>query len=188
MEKTDLQYKYDDDPKKETKEIVEEAGTPPDSEDQISSTLDTAEAKDGKDGIEGIAEKLNVNLPEGMLPMSIKIIALFVLIGGLSLGGSIFTNIFNPNSGEFSLYMLSLLAGIALIGASYGMIKQKRWALWILGVIVVFGVVRNPVFSIVPLLLLIYLYFQRRFFKPSFMDRALSKGFHKLTNLFNSEK
>lgn len=123
--------------------------------------------------VERVARELNVELPHTKLPTSLRLIALFTLIGGLSILGSIFADVVRPNSESFGFYMLRLIVGILAVATAYGIEGKKRWALWLYGVIVVVGLFINPFMTILPLCIFIYLYRERKFFAPSALDKIL---------------
>lgn len=169
--------------------IEEESMTLVEEQEEKSDLTDIVGDQEGeKDGIEGIAEDLNVNLPNVNLPLPLKFIAVFTLIGGLSVVGSVFADIFNPNGVSFKIYILRIVSGVILIAVSYGIIKKRRWSLWLYAVIIILGLFMNPVVSVLPFLVLVYLYFKRKHFAPSFIDRALSKWFNSLEHSFDSKK
>jgi len=110
-------------------------------------------------------------MPSGRLPLLIKIISLFTLIGGLSIIGSLFVDIGRP-SGSVSIgfYLLRLLVGATAIAAAYGISKKERWAIWLFGAITMIGFYFNPITGVIPGLVFIYLLTVRHVFKPSFLD------------------
>jgi len=124
-----------------------------------------------EDAVEKVAEELKIQLPKTNLPTILKLIALFTLIGGLSIVGSVFADIVSPRTG-FGLYILRIFIGIAAIAVAYGIIERKRWAVWFYGFIVLLGLILNPAFALLPLAITVYLYFKRRLFEPSIFDRV----------------
>lgn len=129
-----------------------------------------------KNMVEAIAKDLKVNLPNVNLPLLVKLVSLFTLVGGLSILGSAFVDIFNPARIKFITYFLRLLAGLSFIFISYGLVKRQRLAIWLYAALVLISLFVNPVFATLPGLIVIYLFFQRRFFTPSFIDVLFEKS------------
>ena len=127
--------------------------------------------KEAENSIEKVAREINVNLPLTNLPLPLKIITLLITIGGLSITASALTDVFNPNDIGLAFYLLRAIAGVTMLAIAYGLIKRRRWSIWIYGIIVVIGVFINPGVSILPLLILIYLYTKRAMFAESIFDK-----------------
>lgn len=121
--------------------------------------------------VEEVAEELNVNLPKVNLPLPMKIVALITLIGGLSLIASSFTNIFDSTQIPLKTYLLNLVAGFIFIVISYLLVKRQNLATWLYGLLVVIALFINWPLAVLPLILLVYLIFNRKYLYPSFMDR-----------------
>ncbi|MEW6617032.1 MAG: hypothetical protein AB1333_01275 [Patescibacteria group bacterium] len=141
-----------------------------------------------KGEVEELAEELNINLPSVGLPPSIKLIALFTLIGGLSIVGSLFADVVRPNAEGFGFYILRFIVGFLSLGTVHGMARKKRWALWFYGFIVIIGIFINPIISILPLGILIYLYKNRSLFEPSVFDKILTFFAFATKEAFKSKK
>lgn len=122
---------------------------------------------------EEIAGELRISLPASGLPLLLRLIALFTLLGGLSIIGSIFADIVKPPSSTPHFYFIRIIVGILAIIISYEIIKKNRLALWLYAVIVLIGLFINPLVSILPGLVLLYLFFQRSLFKLSIFDQKL---------------
>lgn len=129
---------------------------------------------DNESGIEKIAKELNVALPSGQMPAPVKLIALFTLVGGLSIIGSIFADVVAPDSEKFGIYILRLIVGLLSVGIAYGIADKRRWALWLYGLIVITGFSVNPVVAILPLGILAYLYKHKELFRLSVFDKILN--------------
>ena len=114
---------------------------------------------------EQVAKEFNVNLPLGNAPLIIKIIALFTLLGGLSVMGSIFGDLVRPGHNNLGLYLLRIITGVLAIVVSYGILHQKKWSIWLYGLIVVIGFLNNPLFAILPAIIVVYLYLKKDYFK-----------------------
>ena len=114
--------------------------------------------------IEEAAEDLELKLPEG-LPVPLKIIVLVVMIGGLSVLASTFSGVFSFADIGFDIYLIRLLAGVMLVVSAYGMVKRKMWSLWVFAVFTVIALFFNPLFTILPSLILGYLIYIRKIFK-----------------------
>lgn len=127
--------------------------------------------------VEEIAHALHVEMPEGDLPYPLNLIALFTLIGGLSILGGLFVDIGGPSgSVETRFYVLRLGVGVLAVFTAYGLVKKERWALWLYGVIGCIGLYFNSVSAVVPLLALWYLYLKRTEFRPSVLDMLLGRA------------
>ena len=113
---------------------------------------------------EDVSKDLNVILPIKEGPLLIRLIALFTLIGGLSIMGSLFTDIVRHVPTTLPLYALRVSVGVLAIAVSYGIITKKVWTIWLYGLIVLIGFFRNPLLSILPALVLIYLLNKRNYF------------------------
>ena len=112
--------------------------------------------------IEKIARELQVSLPASGLPLLLRLIALFTLIGGLSIIGGIFADIVRPPTSTPHFYFLRVIVGVLAIAISYGIIERKRWALWLYAVVVLVGLFINPLVAILPSLILLYLFSKRQ--------------------------
>jgi|GEM_PF-1486087 len=126
--------------------------------------------------VEEVAEDLNVSLPNVNLPLPLKLIALFTLIGGLSAIGSAFADIFNP--GEFILkaYLLRLIAGGIFVIISYGLVRKQNWSTWLYGVMVFVSLFTTWQLAILPAVIVVYMYFNRKYLYPSVFDRLFNKA------------
>ncbi len=122
-----------------------------------------------------VTHELHMDLPGGNVALFVKIVALLTLIGGTSVLGATFVDLFNPGHGNFWLYLLRMVSGALLLSAAYGLIKRQRWALWIYGVVVVAGALINPILAIFPAALLLYLIWRRGYFIPSVFDKAVGR-------------
>ena len=118
-----------------------------------------------KHKIEHAAQVLQISMPLGDMPLSIKLIALFTLTGGLSIMGSMFVDLLRPAHMDIRLYFSRLIIGLFAIGVAYGITKQRTWALWLYTLIVIIGYFNSPLFAILPAVALIYLFSQRSYFK-----------------------
>lgn len=123
--------------------------------------------------ISEVAEDLQISLPHVNLPWPVKLIALFTLVGGLSITASAFADIFSPVKVNFVFYLLRIFTGLAFIFITYGIIKRRRWSLWLYGLLVVVGFFSNPFLALFPAFIVVYLYTQRRYFVPSVFDRRV---------------
>ena len=138
--------------------------------------------------VEKVAKELNIELPKTNLPWLVKVISILTLVGGLSVAGGAFADIFNPAEVSFIFYILRLLAGVAFIAVSYGLIKQKRWGIWIYGLAVILGIFINPTLAILPIIIVAYLYTQRNYFEPSVFDKVVGSLIKKTTRAVSPGK
>ncbi len=136
--------------------------------------MEEARTKSSFEGkAEKIADELKVTLPASGSPLPLRLIALFTLIGGLSIIGSLFADIVKPPSNTPHFYFLRIIVGLLAIFISYEIIEKSKLAIWLYGIIVVVGLFINPIVSILPSLVLMYLIFQRHQFKSSIIDQFL---------------
>jgi hypothetical protein len=126
--------------------------------------------------VEEVAEDLKVNLPNVNLPLPLKLIALFTLIGGLSALGSAFADIFNPEDFTFKSYILRLIAGGIFVIISYGLVRKQNWSTWLYGIMVFVSLFINWPLSILPAIIVIYMYFNRKYLYPSIFDKLFNKA------------
>jgi|SRR3989344_1515026 len=126
--------------------------------------------------VEKIVKSLHVLMPEGDFPTLLKLIYVFTLIGGSSVIGSLFVDIAIPGSQDsISFYILRLIIGCLAVATAYMIARNERWAMWFYGVIAVTGLFVNSIASVIPLLVLLYLFLIRKQFKPSVLDDWLEK-------------
>lgn len=148
-------------------------------EDKIKESI-----RDNEKKIEKIAEKLDVNLSKTSLPLPVKVITLIIVAGGLSILGSTLTDFIIPNSGSNILHVYRMLIGLVFLAIAYGLYDRRRWALWLYGIIVFFGIFLNFALAIVPTLLVIYLYTQRKALRPGPLDKLVSKFFKDIESKY----
>ena len=126
--------------------------------------------------VEEVAEDLNVSLPKVNLPLPLKLIALFTLIGGLSAIGTSFADIFNPEEFILKTYLLRLIAGGVFVIISYGLVRKQNWSTWLYGVMVFVSLFINWPLAILPAVIVIYMYFNRKYLYPSVFDKLFNKA------------
>ena len=134
--------------------------------------------------LEEVASELEVKLPKGTLPFTLKIITLIMIVGGLSILGSVFTDFVVPKSGGLILHFYRLLTGVAFLVVAYGIYDRQRWSLWLYGIIVFIGLTINFTLALVPAILVIYLYTKRKIFKACFLDTLSDQFFNWLKNTY----
>ena len=123
---------------------------------------------------EKIAGELKITLPAQGSPLLLRLVALFTLVGGLSILGSLFADIVRPPTSAQHFYLIRIVTGIIAMIISYEIIQKSKLAIWLYGVVVLTGLFINPIVSIFPLAVLIYLFSQRRLFKQSMPDRLIA--------------
>ncbi|MCF7864957.1 MAG: hypothetical protein K9M11_00425 [Candidatus Pacebacteria bacterium] len=138
--------------------------------------------------IENIAEELEVKLPKELLPLPIRIGTLIMIIGGLSILGSVFTDFALPSSSGFGLHLYRMITGVAFLAVAYGLHSRRRWSVWLYGFIVAIGLFINPTLTLIPSLLIVYLYTQRKVLKPSALDKYLGRLSVKVEGFFKKVK
>lgn len=126
--------------------------------------------------VEEVAEDLNVSLPKVNLPLPLKFIALFTLIGGLSAVGSAFADIFNPEDFVLKSYLLRLIAGGVFVIISYGLVRRANWSTWLYAVSVFVSLFINWPLAILPAVIVVYMYFNRKYLYPSVFDKLFNKA------------
>lgn len=159
-----------------------------DSEDKNRSKTDNIENNSVKDNTEPADEKfadkltedLAVNLPGKGLPLIVRIIAFFTLIGGLSIIGSLFADIVRPHGEDIYIYALRTIVGVVAVVIAYGLIEHERWAIWLYGLVTLLSLFTNPFLAFIPGVVVVYLYTQRSYFSPSLPDFILEKGVNKI--------
>ena len=124
--------------------------------------------------IEQIAKELQVILPKSKEPLGIRIIALLSLVGGLSLLGGTVTDIFNQKLSLFK-YLVRGGSGIIFLAIAYGLIRGRRWAMWLFGAVVLVGLFVNPGCAIIPLFIFLYIWSRRSSLRPDKIDYWLEK-------------
>src|SRR5690606_16618272 len=120
---------YNKDSMQEKENFVLDDPATPDKEEEVA---------------EKISEELNVNLPGQYLPLPIRLIAYFTLIGGLSIVGSLFSDIVRPQGENPIFYVMRIAVGVLAILIAYGILEKKRWAIWLYGVLALVALNFNP--------------------------------------------
>lgn len=142
-----------------------------DHTDQTSQTNQEENfIKLGEEKIDKIAGELGINIPKDFLPFPMRIVILLMLVGGLGILGSVFTDFLSPKQGGISVQLLRLLTGIAFLTVAFGIHSRERWAAWLYGGIVFVGLLFNFLFAIVPALLVIYFYINRSYLSACYLD------------------
>lgn len=142
----------------------------PDNQQVEQQLVETLESKAQK-----ISEELEVNLPAKGLLLPIRLIALFTLLGGLSILGGAFADIVDSEKTELGIYVMRLIIGLLAVASAYGIIERERWAFWLYGIIVIVGLINNPWIAALPAIALVYLFIHRDLFNPSKLDKLLSQ-------------
>ena len=128
----------------------------------------------GEKEIKEVSKTLNISLPLGNLPLPLKITAFLTSAGGLSILASIFADIVRPQEIFLHFYLLRIITGLVMLATGYGILKRKEWALWLYGGICVIGFFINPILTILPIGITIYLYTQRNYFADNFSKKLLT--------------
>ena len=147
--------------------------------------LDQEESK-LEEKAEEIAQEMQVNLPGEGLLMPLRVIALFTLIGGFSIIGSMFTDIISPEKTNVFAYLGRLFVGLVMVVVSYGILHLRRWSIWLYGFIAFVGLAINPAVAILPVIVVIYLYRERKQFSPSIIGFIVKNIYISLRNNFFS--
>ncbi|MEO6078083.1 MAG: hypothetical protein ABIP54_04815 [Candidatus Andersenbacteria bacterium] len=149
--------------------------------EQFPQEPETAEQQ-----VNNIAKTLMVNLPGAQLPLPMRIIALFTLVGGFSIMGSLFVDIASPGNTQF--YFIRFVVGVLAIASSYFILSKQRLALWLYACIVIIGLFTNPITVLIPAIALIYLYTKRLQFAPSFIDMYIARTRTRIQSYRNRNK
>jgi len=126
-----------------------------------------------------VAETLQVEIPKARISGLLKFIALFTLIGGLSIIGSLFVDIVQPERVSGLSYLLQIAVSAVAITAAYSILKKNYLAFWLFALITILALLLNPVTAVVPGIAAIYLYFNRPLFKKTKLDILIEKIFEK---------
>ena len=140
----------------------------------------------GEKKLEKVAEELQVILPKTKESLGIRIIALLSLVGGLSLIAGIITDIFSYKT-SFALYVVRFVSGLIFLAIAYGLIKKKRWPIWIMALVVIIGAFTNPAPTIVLLLLFIYLWTRKKELPAGRVDLWFEDQLVNFKKWFNSK-
>ncbi|MBU6141587.1 hypothetical protein KGO95_00520 [Patescibacteria group bacterium] len=143
---------------------------------------DTTAQKEEKE-VKKIAAELKVNLPTKRMPILIKLIVLFLLAGGFSIIGSLFTNIINTDPIDLWSYILRVVFGFLIITMAYGIIEKKSWALWLYALLALIGLATNPIPVILPIIILIYLFSKREYFTSCILDKTCKAIWDRIISL-----
>lgn len=127
--------------------------------------------------IEDVTQELGVSVPKGGAPLFIRLIALILIIGGVSLMASAFTNILNRNV-SFGYQLISVLSGALILAAAYSLVKRMRLALWLLSIFIIIGLFVNAPLVILPAGILAFLIMSRRGLQKGPIDRWIDRVFH----------
>lgn len=139
---------------------------PTKKEENITERVIKAEKKIEKT-TEKVVDELEIRLPktEGVLPFEVRLIMLLSLLGGLAIVGGLFADTFTFEKVNVLFYFFRLSMGLLLIFIAYALHKRRLYALWLFAMSVILGCVSNPLLSILPALIFLYLYTQRKKFK-----------------------
>ncbi|MCL5016206.1 MAG: hypothetical protein M1312_01145 [Patescibacteria group bacterium] len=132
-------------------------------------------SSNGEKEAEDVSKTLNISLPFGNMPLPMKIITLLTSAGGLSIVASMFADIVRPQDIHFHFYLLRVITGVLMLIVGYGIAKRKEWSLWLYGGVSVISLFINPILSIVPIGITIYLYVGRAYFTDGFSKKIGAK-------------
>lgn len=140
--------------------------------EEQNSNLNSAGNTDVTDEI---SKELKINLPGQNLPTILRFITFFTLIGGLSIIGDSFAEIVRQNKEDPIFYFMRVTVGLLALASAYGITERKRWAIWCYGLIALIALLANPILSLIPGAVVIYLHTQRKLFTPSVFDLLLDQ-------------
>jgi uncharacterized membrane protein len=136
---------------------------------------------------EEIAEEMQINIPGQGLRLPIRIIALFTLLGGLSIVGSMFADIVDPDKTRLSTYLIRLIVGLLMVLVAYGILHLKRWSIWLYALIAFIGLTINPAVAVFPIAIVVFLYIKRRQFEASALDFIIDNVYSSLKTMLLSK-
>lgn len=118
-----------------------------------------------KEGIEDVVEDLNIEPPGSAESYAVRLIAYTLVLGGVSVVGSVFTGIFEvPTYGILSGTLARIAFGCAIVLIAYGILKRRRWALLGFAGLVVLSAFFNPVLALFLAAALVFLLSHRKHF------------------------
>lgn len=135
-----------------------------------------------------ITKTLHINVAFGNIPLPMKIIALLTSAGGLSIIASIFADIVRPNETILHFYLLRIVTGLVMIFVGYGIIKQREWSLLLYGMVSVASFLINPIASIIPILITLYLIWNKHYFVSGKIKWIYLLIKEKITSSFKKNK
>lgn len=120
-------------------------------------------SQDNEKEVQKVTKVLHIPLPFGSMPLPMKVLTLLTSAGGLSIVASIFSDIISPQETIVFFYLLRIVTGLLMLTVAYGLIKRKVWSLWLYGGIAAISFFINPVLSLLPIGITIYLYLRRSY-------------------------
>ncbi|PJE51477.1 MAG: hypothetical protein COV29_00650 [Candidatus Yanofskybacteria bacterium CG10_big_fil_rev_8_21_14_0_10_36_16] len=144
-----------------------------DYEDSKDDNKETKK-KNGEETVEKIAKELQLVLPKINEPLGVRIVALLSLVAGLGLLARMMSDVFDAKV-PFYLIFTRVVGGLLLLGISYGLVKRRRWPVWVLGAVVLIGAFVNPGPAMALLIIFLYLWAERNSLKASLMDVKIEK-------------
>lgn len=126
-----------------------------------------------------LSKTLNIVLPFGHVPLPIKIVAFLTSAGGLSILANIFSDFLHPSNTLIVFYFLRILAGLAMVIVGYGILKKQEWSIWIYGVLSLVSIFINPVLSIVPVTVTVYLISEHKYFNKGHLSDLRKNIYNK---------
>lgn len=137
-----------------------------------------------------VSKTLNIELPFGNIPLPMKVVAFLTSAGGLSILANMISDFLRPPDTSFHFYILRIIAGGAMIAVGYGILKKQEWSIWIYGALSLISIFINPVLSVIPVCVTLYMISQRSYFKYGYFLNILGKEYSKLRtrNLPNFKK
>lgn len=118
--------------------------------------------KDVERVVEKVADELEVGLPNTKsAPFGVRLITLLILLGGIAIVGNVFSDSYSIHGVNFLFYIFRLIIGFLLVSIAYWLNHRKLFAVWLLGLAIIPGLILNPYLSALPLAALVYLYIKR---------------------------
>lgn len=116
--------------------------------------------------LEKAAKDLNIEPPKSRESFGVRMLAYAMIVGGLSIIGSVFVSIFEPQH-SFNTYTGTILrigVGSFILLTAYGILKRRQWSLWGFGVLVAFSIFTNPTLALFLGGAFVFLLYHRRHF------------------------
>lgn len=113
--------------------------------------------------LERAAESVDIRPPRSREPFGIRLLAFAMVLGGLSVIGSVFASVLDPAMRYGSVATVSrLAAGLFMVIVAYGILTDRGWAIWAMGLLVFISAFTNPVITILLAAGFVFLLLHRR--------------------------
>ena len=134
---------------------------------------------DKESKLEEIAEELQLIIPKSHKSMGVRVVALLSLVGGVGILSAAITDIFSYKV-SFIIRLASGATGFIFLAIAYGLIKKRRWAIWLWGLVSLVAAFSNPASAIILVAIFVYLWIKREDLRESPLDYWLEKKYEKI--------